>query len=276
MIDKEFTKEIQAVVQADTLTAELVLKGADLLRRINPSNMVYMRWLQLAGSRPDYVKAHIVAELKKHLQYRLDELTREDVRALDIKVQANVAETVDKPRTGKRDDHDSLPDFIQALWDENAQLYKRIKDKFEECKSLNDQPACDRYEVLKVLAELDDKYRKQMQEYDNYVLTSGDNDVNDNDNEVEPLTPEEQEAKAAKDVANARTYISRNIDKLEGLCAAAAMPDADESVAQKRDELKAKLSERVDILVENKAVIGDALIQRLNSVGINLDAQDQG
>ena len=46
---------------------------------------------------------------------------------------------------GKREDHDSLPPEIQALWDDNAAIYKRLKDKFEECKSLNDKPACDRY-----------------------------------------------------------------------------------------------------------------------------------
>lgn len=270
MADKKLTEDIQSIVQSENVTTEQLIKGAEILHRIAPSNMTYMRWQQLVAARPLYLKDHIIAELKKHLQYRLDDLTREQVRSLDIKVQANVAETVDKPRTGKRDDHDSLPDFIQALWDENAQLYKRIKDKIEECKSLNDQPACDRYEVLKVLAELDDKYRKQMQEYDNYVLSSDESE----DKQISDAEQTSAEKDVTKEIGAARTYISKNIAKLESLVEAAAIPGADQSIATKRDGLQDKMRQRVVFLVENKAVMGDALTERLNKVGIVVNEAD--
>lgn len=272
MIDKKFTEDIQVIVQSENVTDEQIVQGVQLLRRIAPSNMMYMRWEQLANSRPKYIKDHVLKELKKHLAYRLDELTRDQVRILDIKVQKDVKDTLTAAHTGKREDHDLLPDEIKALWDDNASIYKKMKDKFEECKALNDQMACDRYEVLKVLAELDDTYRKNMKAYDEYV--------------IEPVSdgaaPQEQgdagttelSEDAAKAVGAARTYISRNIEKLEGLVAAAAIPDADADIIMKRDDVLSKIQERVTVLIENKAVISDAITQRLNAVGIATDAQD--
>ena len=272
MIDKKFTEDIQAIVQSETVTDEQIVEGVQLLRRIAPSNMMYMRWAQLANSRPAHIKEHVLKELKKHLAYRLDELTRDQVRILDIKVQKEVIQTLQAQHTGKREDHDLLPDEIKALWDDNASIYKKMKDKFEECKALNDQMACDRYEVLKVLAELDDTYRKNMKAYDEYVIEpAGDGDA-PQDQETEGTAELSEEA--AKAVGAARTYISRNIEKLEGLVAAAAIPDADADIIKKRDDLFNKIQERVTVLSENKAVIGDALTSRLNAVGIGTNAEN--
>lgn len=272
MIDKKFTVDIQAIVQSETVTDEQIVQGVQLLRRIAPSNMMYMRWAQLANSRPAYIKDHVLKELKKHLTYRLDELTRDQVRILDIKVQKEVSQTLQSQHTGKREDHDALPDEIKALWDDNAVLYKKIKDKFEECKALNDQMACDRYEVLKVLAELDDTYRKNMKAYDEYVIEPSTEGAAPKNQEAEGT--EELSEEAAKAVGAARTYISRNIEKLEGLVAAAALPDANDVIIKKRDDVLSKIQERVTVLIENKAVISDTITQRLNAVGIVTDAKD--
>lgn len=270
MADKKLTEEIQSIVQSQNVTTEQLIQGVNILHRIAPSNMVYMRWQQLVASRPLYLKEHILAELNKHLKYRLDDLTRSEVRALDIKVQTDVSETLNANRTGKREDHDTLPPEIQALWDDNAVIYKRMKDKFEECKSLNDKPACDRYEVLKILAELDDKYRAQMKAYDSYVVNT-DNNGGDTQHSQEDA---QDERDITKEIGAARTYISKNIAKLESLVAAAALPDADSAIIAKRDELQEKMRQRVALLIENKAVMGDAMTERLNKVGISADETD--
>lgn len=270
MADKKLTEEIQSIVQSQNVTTEQLIQGVNILHRIAPSNMVYMRWQQLVASRPLYLKEHILAELNKHLKYRLDDLTRSEVRALDIRVQANVNETLTANHTGKREDHDSLPTEIQALWDDNAVIYKRLKDKFEECKSLNDKPACDRYEVLKILAELDDKYRAQMKAYDSYVINS---DTTEDDAQ-HTQEDAKDERDITKEIGAARTYISKNIGKLESLVAAAALPDADSAIIAKRDELQEKIRQRVDFLVENKAVMGDSMTERLNKVCIITYAKD--
>jgi hypothetical protein len=272
MIDKKFTEDIQAIVQSDNVTDEQVVEGVQLLRRIAPRNMMYMRWAQLANSRPAYIKGHVLKELKKHLTYRLDELTRDQVRILDIKVQKEVIQTLQAHHTGKREDHDLLPDEIKALWDDNASIYKKMKDKFEECRALSDKMACDRYEVLKVLAELDDTYRKNMKAYDEYVIEPVSDGAAPQDQGDAGTT--ELSEDAAKAVGAARTYISRNIEKLEGLVAAAAIPDADADIIKKRDDVLSKIQERVTVLIENKAVISDAITQRLNAIGITTDAED--
>ena len=270
MADKKLTEEIQSIVQSQNVTTEQLIQGVNILHRIAPSNMVYMRWQQLVASRSLYLKEHILAELNKHLKYRLDDLTRSEVHSLDIKVQQNVNETLTANHTGKREDHDSLPPEIQALWDDNAVIYKRIKDKFEECKSLNDKPACDRYEVLKILAELDDKYRAQMKAYDSYVINS-DNTEGDTQDTQEDAKDERD---ITKEIGAARTYISKNITKLESLVAAAALPDVDSAIIAKRDELQEKIRQRVAFLVESKAVMGDAITERLNNVGIGTNEEN--
>lgn len=270
MADKKLTEEIQSIVQSQNVTTEQLIQGVNILHRIAPSNMVYMRWQQLVASRPLYLKEHILAELNKHLKYRLDDLTRSEVRTLDIKVQKDVSETLTANRTGKREDHDSLPPEIQALWDDNAVIYKRLKDKFEECKSLNDKPACDRYEVLKVLAELDDKYRAQMKAYDSYVINS--DNTEDDDQHTQEDAKDERDI--TKEIGAARTYISKNIGKLESLVAAAALPDADSYIIAKRDELQGKMLQRFALLIENKAIMGDAMTERLNKVGIGTNEEN--
>ena len=67
MADKKLTEEIQSIVQSQNVTTEQLIQGVNILHRIAPSNMVYMRWQQLVASRPLYLKEHILAELNKHL-----------------------------------------------------------------------------------------------------------------------------------------------------------------------------------------------------------------
>ena len=62
MADKKLTEEIQSIVQSQNVTTEQLIQGVDILHRIAPSNMVYMRWQQLVASRPLYLKEHILAD----------------------------------------------------------------------------------------------------------------------------------------------------------------------------------------------------------------------
>lgn len=79
-------------------------------------------------------------------------------------------------RKGKRKDHDFLPEEVAAIWDINAKRYKEIKSTFETLKSMEDKEPCDRYEYLKILSDLDKKYRADMLAYDSYVVTRADRD----------------------------------------------------------------------------------------------------
>ena len=79
-------------------------------------------------------------------------------------------------RKGKRKDHDFLPKEVADLWDINAKRYKEIKSTFETLKAMEDKEPCDRYEHLKILSDLDKKYRADMLTYDSYQVTRADRD----------------------------------------------------------------------------------------------------
>ena len=94
----------------------------------------------------------------------------------DAELPSSEGDGVAVIRKGKRKDHDFIPKEVADLWDVNAQRYKEIKSTFETLKSMEDKEPCDRYEYLKILADLDKRYRADMLTYDSYVVTRADRD----------------------------------------------------------------------------------------------------
>lgn len=275
-IDPKFTKEIQDWLNKAEHSDDDVLAGAQLLKRINPQNATYRRWIQMAASRPKYVVAYIERELKTHLKYRLDGLTLEQVNRLDNAVvpaaekilgggapllvgDEDAGENIeDAPKKlGRREDHEQLPDEIKQLWNSNGELYKQIKAVFEELKSMEDLPSCQRYDKLTILDEMDKKYISQMAKYDSYKIPT---DTKDPTDPKDPNAP----SSSSKDVANARSYISKNITKLESIAKDKGV-DSEEFTA-----LKAKVEQRVNVIVAAKEPMGEALAERLAAVGISV------
>ena len=283
-IDPKFTKEIQDWLNKTERSDDDVLVGAQLLKRINPQNATYRRWLQMAASRPKYIVAYIERELKTHLKYRLDGLTLEQVNRLDNAV-VPAAEKIlgsgipvldgddttgesseDAPKKlGRREDHELLPDEIKQLWNSNGELYKQIKAVFEELKSMEDLPSCQRYDKLTLLDEMDKKYTSQMAQYDAYKIpkNSQEQDPKDPSDTTAPTDPSAPSG-SSKDVSNARSYISKNIVKLEALAKEKGMG------SEEYNALKAKVEQRVNVIVSANEPMGDALAERLAAVGILL------
>jgi hypothetical protein len=290
-VDPKFTKKIQDWLYTETKTDGMAISGAALLAQINPRNLVYRRWLSLAAVRPKTILPKIEYELKKHLKYRLDGLTLEEVRRLDQNVvpEANKiltegapAETAAAPTPekaaasteaeateevkqetvktlGKRPDHEQLPDKIKKLWDDNGELYKEIKATFEELKSMENLPSCDRYDKLQLLQSLDTKYLKQMEQYDNYEIGSE--------------QPEET-AEAAKNVGTARSYLSKNLKKLTELKSASEAEAATDEDKKSYETLLAKMQQRLDVLLEAKAPITDELKASYESLGLKVNGNE--
>lgn len=291
MTDPKVTKEIQDWLLQEPKTNEMALPGAMLLQRINPRNFIYRRWLSLAAARPNYIMDHIEAELKKHLRYRLDGLTLEEVRRLDQRVvpeaqriltegepemvpaadstdgadSSTVTENngtdTDKLETvktlGKRPDHEQLPDDIKQLWDQNGETYKKIKAVFEELKSMDNLPSCDRYEKLQVLASLDADYLKKMETYDNYVIGSEEKKQEDgNSSEIK------------KNIGSARSYISKNLDKLAELKTASEAETATDADKEAYKAQLDKMQQRLDIICGANAPITGELKDRYESLGL--------
>ena len=80
-------------------------------------------------------------------------------------------------RAGKRADHDTLPDEIQALYVENASIMQKMRELHLQLRNLSTQastcPDSDRYPFLKEIIELDKRYHKNWQAYDSFAASSG-------------------------------------------------------------------------------------------------------
>ncbi|WP_314381132.1 hypothetical protein [Segatella buccae] len=284
-VDPKFTKKIQDWLNAEPKANDACVEGAELLRRIAPTNRIYMRFFSIALTNPSSILPKVEYELKKHLAYRLDGLTLEQVNQLDATVipeaeailgegcpaedsEADMTGGGDESETvrqrGRRDDHEQLPDEIKALWVDCASLYKQIKEVFEELKSMEDLPSCDRYDKLQVLASMDKRYFRQMQQYDEYVIEPSGN---------EAVTLPLSTADSAKAVTTARSYISNNRAKLAELAAQAAADGASDDDHKKYAEQLAKLQSRVDVLVAAHADITDSLRDSLVELGLRFKTQ---
>lgn len=277
MIDPKFTKKIQDWLYVEPKTDDMAITGAMLLQQINPRNFAYRRWLSMAGTRPKSIISKIEYELKKHLRYRLDGLTLEQVRRLDQNVVPQAKKIIDEgtpedqtaaPVTdgakqevkllGKRADHDQLPDGIKKLWDDNGKLYKDIKATFEELKSMENLPSCDRYDKLQLLSSLDSKYLKQMEAYDNYVIGKENADETGN-------------SETTKNVGTARAYISKNLDNLAQLKSASEAESATDADKETYQALLAKMQQRLDVIKEAKAPITEEMLAKYKDLGLTTD-----
>lgn len=165
-MDKAFTQDIADWLETPREERD-VRKGAELLLRINGNRHIY----HLAMIRPETAHDHVEADLKKFLKIRLDGHTMESVRQMDSelipKVQNIITtrqdESEDAPEEtddtapahrGKRSDHNELPEEIRGIYERGGELFEKIKQIFTELQQMENAPACDRYEKLKVLKPL--------------------------------------------------------------------------------------------------------------------------
>lgn len=249
MIDEKFTKEIQEWLATPDSQKDIPA-GATLLLRMNRNRIFYTNVL----ARPQKFLPKLKYELQKHLAYRLDRKTLDEVVKMNREVIPAAAETLktvpadpvidaeqDLPQDGtivkgKRSDHEQLPPDIQQLWTDCADLYFRIKQLFETLKTMDKAEPCDRYEYLKQLDELDKKYRQNMDVYDHYVI--GQNP--DGQPEKTPASSDEDPKVLINKINASRKYLSENKIKL------AELKDLD---PEKYTKLLAKVQERYDFLM---------------------------
>ena len=283
-VDPKFTKKIQDWLNIELKSNDDIADGAQLLFRINPRNVAYRRYLQLAVQRPKSIVGKIEYELKIHLKYRLDGLTLEQVNRLDREVIPSAekilsagqpedgTETVDSEqpanilRLGRRQDHDQLPDEIKQLWEDNGKLYKDIKATFEELKSMEDLPSCQRYDKLQLLASMDKRYMSQMEKYDAF-----DNTPTKPATPTEPASPKDSESNSS--ILSARSYISKNTEKLASLLSAAAKEGTAEAFAA-ANKLRESMQERVNILLAADMVT-DKMRSSLLDLGIVFEPSEE-
>ena len=277
--------------------------GAMMVLQCNRNHALYNTIMR----RPARYEEKIAYELRKHLRYLKDDMTLDEVKSLEARILpvigkaiADTEETADKAAAalgeipedsflpapalsseepykqtdaivarGKRTDHDTLPETIRAIWDKNAERYKKIKQAHETCKTLT--AACDRYEFTSAIAELWADYKKDFDTYDHYVLVP----VNEEAGAQTPDTEEVQlSAEDVKAINAARPYISKYLPKLTALVAAAKQEGFTDKQAKELEGWREKIQQRVDVLIRTKQVITDELRQQLTEADIKLEISD--
>lgn len=262
----QFTEKIKKYL--DTAPNERdVASGALLLLQINKNRILYNNVIR----RPDKFAERVANDLRKHLNYRLEGITQQQVTALSEKLMSAVPTLLKempvissedelpegKIAKGKRADHDQLPPQVQALWTESADLWFRIKQQYETVKAMEDMPACERYEALHILDMLDQKYRKNMDVYDHATISGETNSESDD------------AGTALKTLSSARSYLTTNKTKLAELMAA-EQPDQDEI-----DKVRAKMQERIDTIYSLGSDLSDANMAELSDLGLTIPTKDE-
>lgn len=252
-MDNNLTKQIQEWL--DTPISERNISvGAEMLLKLNRNRILYQNIIR----RGVKMMGKLEYELKKYHRMRIDNKTIADVVRLEKEVMPKVQKFVEEEpakaeHAGKREDHDELPEEIQALWDENFEQYAKVKALFEELKAMANMEPCDRYEKLKLLDEAESKYRKNLADYDAYLKENN----FPKDDEVEDKT--EDPVELATKINNSRKYISSNKDKL------AALIEKDQ---EKAESLRAKMQERVDTIQSAGVAFTPDQQTELESLGI--------
>lgn len=255
-MDDKFTEKIQQWL--DTPASERdVIEGATLLLQLNRNRILYANIVR----HPERFMGKLEYELQKHLKIRVDGYTLREVVRMEREVVPAVALTLDngvpaepseegeqKHYIGRREDHDTLPEDIQALYIRNGEVYAKLKETFETLKQMENAQACDRYEYLKLLRELDDEYRANWEKYDHFDPAA--NVAEDNQG-------------SGQKVSAARKYISTNKEKLTALL------DAGEE--EKAASLRAKMQERIAIILADGGDFDASYKTELAELGLIFD-----
>lgn len=277
-MDKTLTDKIVAWLNAPAHTEDAdIMEGALMLLQLNRNRMLYMT----ISTNPKRFLKTVEYELKKFLPLRMKGKTCQDVRREADEFLSELREngidkeqsegqdemfetddTVAPVRNGKREDHDQLPQNIRDIWEANAARWKRIKEMYNTCLSIENP--CDLEENLKVLKETYYAYKADYARYDSFTFKN-EGDKSEEDGASDDL-------KALKDINNARSYISKNVDKLSALKKEALKDGATDAQTKAYQSLLSSMTQRVQTLVDNGQVMGEDLMNKLQETGINLPA----
>ncbi len=181
-MDNNFTKQVQDWLNTPSAERDYE-QGAMLLLKLNGNQIMYRN---LTMRRTKNGEEFIEYQLKKRLTFRLKQVTHEQVEQMQkqvdgIVVKRNLEKQESKPtsefKTGKRADHDDLPDEIQALYVENLSIVQKMRELHLKLRSLSLEnatcPDSERYPFLKELISLDKKLHANWEAYDHYTGADG-------------------------------------------------------------------------------------------------------
>ena len=191
--DHDFTEKIQQWLDTPHEQRDYE-QGALYLLKLNGNQIMYRNLMSNPRGKAEFIEYH----LRKHYSFRVQDLTHAQVAQMQKQVEQiekkHHSFTDDNPakefKQGKRADHDTLPDEIQALYVENLSLLQRMREVHLKLRTLStaDAPCPDseRYPFLKELIELDTRLHANWDRYDHYTGA---------ENEPVETVPEEKPAR---------------------------------------------------------------------------------
>lgn len=176
-MDNKFTELIKQWLETPSNQRDYSV-GALYLLKLSGNQIMYRNVVAQLDRRHDFVDYQI----QKYYNFRVQALTHAQVEEMQQQVDVIVAEHIslaanaDEHKTGKRIDHDSLPDEIKAKYVENLSILQRMRELHLKLRSLSlDTAPCpdsERYPFLKELIELDKKMHANWEEYDHFVASA--------------------------------------------------------------------------------------------------------
>lgn len=176
-MDNKFTELIKQWLETPSNQRDYSV-GALYLLKLSGNQIMYRNIVAQLDRRHDFVDYQI----QKYYNFRVQALTHAQVEEMQQQVDVIVAEHIslaanaDEHKTGKRDDHDYLPDEIKAKYVENLSILQRMRELHLKLRSLSlDTAPCpdsERYPFLKELIELDKKMHANWEEYDHFVASA--------------------------------------------------------------------------------------------------------
>ena len=176
-MDHKFTELIKQWLETPSNQRDYSV-GALYLLKLSGNQIMYRNIVAQLDRRHDFVDYQI----QKYYNFRVQALTHAQVEEMQQKVDVIVAEHIslaanaDEHKTGKRIDHDSLPDEIKAKYVENLSILQRMRELHLKLRSLSlDTAPCpdsERYPFLKELINLDKKMHANWEEYDHFVASA--------------------------------------------------------------------------------------------------------
>ena len=180
-LDNKFTELIQKWLETPTDERDYAV-GALYLLKLSGNQIMYRNIMANPTSKSEFIEYNI----RKYYNFRVQALTHYQVeemqKQVDVIAQEHFSLEEENPakdfKKGKRDDHDSLPDEIQALYVENLSIVQRMREVHLKLRSLStDNASCpdsERYPFLKELIELDKRLHSNWEQYDHFVGTQSD------------------------------------------------------------------------------------------------------
>ena len=200
-MDKEFTNKLQTWLSLPREDRDWD-EGALMLLQLTGNKIMYRN----LSVNPEGKANFIEGKLQQYLEFRMAELTHEQVKEMQHAVEEIVKEHTEFKsddneaknfKAGKRADHDTLPEEIQALYVENLDLVHRMRELHLKLRTMSTTDSTcadsDRYPFLKEFIKLDKKLHDNWNVYDHFV-TKAETAESAEENETKPKVKKAKKA----------------------------------------------------------------------------------